>query len=159
MGLEHHALHPDEPHAEAGNDHRLTPARELSCRHWHPLVDALQSSGQHRRLKEVVASMREVHMTPDKHCSLSAMLACLAMGEQAEAMQVAEDLQPADEDIYRQLLLHLAATDLPLEVAVVLERVDQAGIRMDNEVWAGVEGMRRHDVVLEELEKRRGMRT
>jgi hypothetical protein len=173
MGLEFYAVHCDDPAPVAQSlsssaPALLAPGARLSSRYWHALLDTLHKSGQYTMLLEVVDSMSDVHVIPDKHCKLRYVQASLATGQYNQAIQIAErmretsalsDIEEPDLDIYKPILLYLATNDLPEEVVRVIELMDAAGVAIDSDTWGGVERMRRFDIVLENFERNKNTDT
>jgi hypothetical protein len=167
MGLEFHALHNQVP----GGPEDATslsvaaglPSRaHLPCRYWHPLLNSLHTQDRHALLLEVVNSMSDVHVIPDRHSRLRSVQATLAVGQLQEALDITEQMwevsdtdatQQPDLDIYLPILEYLASNDLPREMTEVVERMDACGVSIDRETWSRMGRMRRFDLVLEALER------
>ena len=167
MGLEFHAIH-NEDNMDVPHDSMVSltatssSGAQLPSRYWHPLLNDLNKKGHHKMLLEVVDSMRDVQVNPDKHCRLRAVRAALALGRPDHAMRTVDDIRTAsasglreepDSDIYAPILRSLARDDMPTEVVTVITQMDKAGIPVDNDTWKCIESMRRFDMVLESLER------
>ena len=174
MGLDFHAVHNEEGLTTSAAMSAVAlagpstgpspqPARaSLPCRYWHPLLTSLHQRGHHAMVLEVVASMGDVQVVPDKHCCLRAVQAALATGQHDLALHTVEQMQAASEggqgeqpdiSIYGPILKHLASSDRPAEVIGVIAQMDAAGVPVDSDTWTCVEAMRRFDVVLEAQER------
>ena len=170
MGLEFHAVH--------GNSNNES-SPQLPSRYWHPLLDSLHQSGRHSLVLQAMESMRVVHVSADKHCSLRAIQACLATGHHDQAIRIADDAclssrggggrggnmpngaaETVDEssgsdhdlDLYQPILEYFATNDLPMEIIHLMEKME-TGIAIDSASWSCIQRMRRFDIVLESIER------